>query len=113
QSVIHYWPLYLSTRKKVGLGRPLARPGPRGPSGNTGARAGGRVPASGARIGAARARSEGDCFPSLRRNKLLAEPRPSRLPRAAGAEGEQVSSGRAGLLGWRGPAEPVRLTRLR
>lgn len=34
-------------------------------------------------------------------------------PRAAGAEGEQVSLGRAGLLGWRGPAEPVRLTRLR
>lgn len=34
-------------------------------------------------------------------------------PRAAGAEGEQVSLGRAGLLGWRGLAEPVRLTRLR
>nr|XP_019801573.1 collagen alpha-2(I) chain-like [Tursiops truncatus] len=74
-----------------------ARAGPRGPSGNKGSRAGGRVPASGARIGAARA-----SLSSVSGN-----------PRAAGAEGEQVSLGRAGLLGWRGPAEPVRLTRLR
>ncbi|TKC52885.1 hypothetical protein EI555_003467, partial [Monodon monoceros] len=105
-----------------------ARAGPRGPSGNKGSRAGGRVPASGARIGAARARSEGDCFPSLRRRARVCEEKTSVIratrinfslrlgplasrslssvsgnPRAAGAEGEQVSLGRAGLLGWRGP----------
>ncbi|XP_049565803.1 uncharacterized protein LOC117196047 [Orcinus orca] len=105
-----------------------ARAGPRGPSGNKGSRAGGRVPASGARIGAARARSEGDCFPSLRRRARVCEEKTSvlratrinfslRLGPLASRSLSSVSgnprAAGAGLLGWRGPAEPVRLTRLR